>query len=165
MSVSVLLDAWDPRPHRRSGQWLRLRRAAASLTQRELAELSGVKQPLIAAIEVGSRRPTEEVRQNLEDILQLRPTLLLAIAREWILRAVGAVDGEDVRVIGSVAKGRDGTGSDLNLIVTFPAGADLVTLLRLEKTLSQVLSVPVTIASSGSPGDVLEWAITQATPL
>jgi transcriptional regulator with XRE-family HTH domain len=66
---------------------LRLRRAAAGLTQRELAEASGVKQPLIAAIERGTRQPTETVRHALDGVLRVRPSQLLKVARDRVLAA------------------------------------------------------------------------------
>ena len=65
---------------------LRLRRAAAGLTQRELADMSGVKQPLISAIERG-REPTDAVRQLLEQSLQVRPSQVLRVTRQEVKKA------------------------------------------------------------------------------
>ena len=144
---------------------LRLRRAAAGLTQRELADASGVRQPLIAAIESGARRPTEATRRALDGALQVRPSQLLHAARPEVLAAVRAVGGTDVRVFGSVAAGSDQPGSDLDLLVTFPPGADIVTLLTLEEELSALLTVPVEVVSAGSTGPVLERALAEAVPL
>jgi len=144
---------------------LRLRRAAAGLTQRELAELSGVKQPLIAALERGTRQPTAAAREAIEGSLRLRPSQLLGLLRERVLAAVGAVGGRDVRVVGSVARGEDEPGSDLDLLVTFPPDADIVTLLALEEELSNVLTVPVDLVSAGSSGPVLDRVRAQAVPL
>ena len=144
---------------------LRLRRAAAGLTQRELADASGVKQPLIAAIESGARQPTEATRRALDTALQVRPSQLLHAARPEVLAAVRAVGGTDVRVFGSVAVGTDQPGSDLDLLVTFPPGADIVTLLTLEEELSALLTVPVEVVSAGSTGPVLERALAEAVPL
>ncbi|NLE96400.1 MAG: XRE family transcriptional regulator [Propionibacterium sp.] len=144
---------------------LRFRRAAAGVTQRELADASGVKQPLIAAIERGIRQPSDAVRTALDTALQVRPSRLLGAAREAVLAAVHAVGGTDVRVVGSVARGTDSPGSDLDLIVTFPAGADIVTLLTLEETLSELLTVPVDVVSAESSGRVMERALAEAIPL
>lgn len=144
---------------------LRLRRAAAGLTQRELASASGVKQPLIAAIESGARQPTASARQVLDRTLQVRPSQLLQIARDQVLEAVRAIGGQDVRVFGSVAKGTDQPDSDIDLLVTFPPGADIVTLLTLEEDLSNLLTVPVDVVSAGSSGPVLERALAEAVPL
>lgn len=144
---------------------LRLRRAAAGLTQRELAERAGVKQPLIAAIERGTRKPTEAVRQALEAALPVRPSQLLRVAREDVLWTVGQAGGRDVRVFGSVAAGSDQADSDLDLLVTFGPGADIVTLLTLQEELSALLTVPVDVVSAGSTGPVVERTRAEARPL
>ncbi len=144
---------------------LRLRRAAAGLTQRELADASGVKQPLIAAIESGARQPTEATRRALERALRVRPSQLLEAALPQVLAAVRAVGGTNVRVFGSAANGSDQPDSDLDLLVTFPPGADIVTLLTLEEQLSTLLTVPVDVVSAGSTGPVLERALAEAVPL
>jgi predicted nucleotidyltransferase len=144
---------------------LRLRRTAAGLTQRELAEASGVKQPLIAAIERGTRQPTETVRHALDAALRVRPSQLLHAAREQVLAAVRAVGGSEVCVFGSVAIGSDQPDSDLDLLVTFPPDADIVTLLTLEDELSELLTVPVDVVSAGSSGPMLERALAEAVPL
>jgi predicted nucleotidyltransferase len=144
---------------------LRLRRNAAGLTQRQLAEASGVKQPLIAAIERGTRQPTETVRHALEAALRVRPSQLLQAAREQVLAAVNAAGGTEVRVFGSVAIGNDQPDSDLDFIVSFPPDADIVTLLTLEEELSELLTVPVDVVSAGSSGPVLERALAEAVPL
>ncbi len=144
---------------------LRLRRAVAGLTQRELADASGVKQPLIAAIESGARQPTESARRALDSALQVRPSQLLHAARDQVLAAVRAIGGTDVRVFGSVANGTDQPDSDLDLLVTFPPGADIVTLLTLEEQLTTLLTVPVDVVSAGSTGPVLERMLAEAVPL
>lgn len=144
---------------------LRLRRTAAGLTQRELAETSGVKQPLIAAIERGTRQPTETVRSALDAALRVRPSQLLRAVREQVLAAVAAVGGSEVLVFGSVATGRDQPDSDLDLMVTFPPDADIVTRLTLEDELSELMTVPVDVVSAGSSGPVREGALAEAVPL
>lgn len=144
---------------------LKLRRAAAGLTQRQLAELSGVKQPLIAAIERGTRVPSDAARTALERALQVRPSVLLHAKRDDVLAAVAKVGAKDPRVFGSVARGDDSPGSDIDLLVTFPPEADIVTLLTLEEELTDLLTVPVDVVSSGSSGRVLDRARAEAVPL
>lgn len=144
---------------------LRLRRAAAGLSQRELADMSGVKQPLISAIERGRREPTDAVRQLLEQSLQVRPSQVLRVTRQEVKQALTAVGGTNVRVVGSVAAGTDEVGSDLDLIVEFPPEADIVTLLGLEDDLRALLTVPVDVISAGSSGSLGKATATQAVPL
>ena len=144
---------------------LRLRRAAAGMTQRELAETSGVKQPLIAAIERGTRQPTETVRSALDAALRVRPSQLLQAVREQVLAAVAAVGGSEVRVFGSVAIGSDQPGSDLDLMVTFPPDADIVTLLTLEDAVVRAVDGAGRCRFRGEFGPVVERALAEAVPL
>lgn len=145
--------------------WLKLRRAAAGVTQRELAAASGVKQPLIAAIESGTRQPSVSVRTALEDALPVRPSQILRVARDQVLAAVLAIGGDNVRIFGSIARGTDGPDSDVDLLVSFPQGSDIVTLLSLEEDLSKLLTVPVDVVSAGSSGPVLAQALAEGIPL
>lgn len=149
----------------RYAERLRIRRAAAGMSQRQLARASGVKQPLIAAIESGTRQPSEAVREALEDAIQVRPSQLLQLTRERVLAAVRAIGGRDVRVFGSVARRQDHPNSDVDLLVTFPPEADIITLLALEEALSDLLTVPVDVVSAGSSGPVLAQALAEAVPL
>ena len=144
---------------------LKLRRTAAGLTQRQLAELSGVKQPLIAAIERGTRVPSDAAKSALEHALQVRPSALLRARRDEVLAALARIGAKDPWVFGSVARGEDDPGSDLDLLVTFPPDADIVTLLTLEEELAKILTVPVDVVSSGSSGRVLDRARVEAVPL
>ncbi|TBT85421.1 XRE family transcriptional regulator [Propioniciclava sinopodophylli] len=144
---------------------LKLRRAAAGLTQRQLADLSGVKQPLIAAIERGTRAPSDAARAALERALRVRPSMLLRARRDDVLAAVARVGAKDPRVFGSVARGDDSPGSDIDLLVTFPPEADIVTLLTLEEELAELLTVPVDVVSCGSSGRVIDRARAEAVPL
>ncbi len=144
---------------------LKLRRAAAGLTQRELATASGVKQPLIAVIESGARQPTAAARDAIEGALDVRPSQVLRVARDRVLAMVDAIGGRDVRVFGSVAHGTDQPDSDIDLLVTFSPGSDIVTLLTLEEDLASLLTVPVDVVSAGSSGPVLVRAMAEAIPL
>jgi uncharacterized protein len=147
------------------GERLKLRRSAAGLTQRELAAASGMKQPLIAALESGSRQPTLAARAALEQNLQVRPSQVLRIAREQVLSMIRAMGGENVRVFGSVARGTDTPGSDIDLLVSFPPGSDIVTLLTLEEDLARLLTVSVDVVSAGGSSPVVTRAMVEAVPL
>lgn len=147
------------------GDRLKLRRTAAGLSQRELARIAGVKQPLIAAIESGSRQPTEAVRKALDSATQVRPSQLLHLVRDQVLQAIHSAGGHEVRVFGSVARNSDQPGSDIDLLVTFPPTADIITLLTLEEDLATLLTVPVDVVSAGGSGPTLTRALTEAVPL
>lgn len=148
-----------------AGHRIRLRRTAAGLNRHDLAAASGVDESLIAADEHGSQQPTEAVRRSLGRPLRVRPSQLLRAMREQVVSAVAAAGGTDARVAGSVARGDDEPDSDLDLVVRFPAGADIVTLLTLEEQLSELLTAPVNVISADSSSGGVKRALTQAPPL
>ncbi|MBW3068171.1 Cro/Cl family transcriptional regulator [Actinomyces sp. 432] len=133
-------------------EWIRFRRHAAGLSQRELADRTGVSQPLIAAIESGARRASRSTLQRLTQALQVRPSDLLHAARQDVIELAAAHGCQVIGVFGSVASGTDRQDSDIDLIVRFPEHADILDLLELEEELSDLLTVPVDVisASSGS---------------
>ena len=144
---------------------LKLRREAASISQRELSRLSGVKQPTIAAVESGTRLISDAARTALEAALRVRPTRLLAARRDEVLAVLRAHRVTNPRLFGSTAQGQDGPDSDVDLIVTFPPGSDIVDLLALEEELSGLLTVHVDVISAGSAGPVLDHAMRDSVPL
>jgi len=132
-----------------SGTAIRELRQRAGLTQRELAELSGVAQPNIAAYENGSRRPSAAMLERLTAAAKPRPSSALADHRsevEALLRdhrALGA------KVFGSVARNEDRPGSDLDLLVTFRSDASLFDQIDLAYDLERLLGVHVDVVSEG----------------
>jgi predicted nucleotidyltransferase len=93
-----------------------------------------------------------------------RPTLALVGRRVEIAEAVRRHGGRDPRVFGSVARGTDVPGSDLDLLVTFDPGRDVVDLLALQAELSAMLAVPVDVVSTGSSGELVRRASAEALP-
>ncbi|GEL94430.1 XRE family transcriptional regulator [Cellulomonas composti] len=147
------------------GQFVRARRQILGLTQRELAERSGVKQPLIAAIERGRRAPSEAAREALGASLELRPSTALA-ARRAQVRDVFLRSGlVEPRVFGSVARGQDGPSSDVDLLVPFSDKHDIVDLLDLEAELEELLTVHVDLVDARADGAVVERARAEAVAL
>ena len=136
------------------------------MSQRELADRSGVKQPLIAAIESGARRPSRDALQRLDEALQVRPSVLLRAARDEVLALAEAHGCQVVGAFGSVARGMDDPSSDIDLLVRFPQDADILTLLELEEELSDLLTVPVDVVSAGTGPPALALAtLDEAVPL
>lgn len=140
-------------------------RERLGLSQRSLAELSGVHQPTIAAIETGRRQPSPNVRAALESALRERPSVALDRCREELRRAVARHGGSDPRVFGSVARGEDTPGSDLDLIVTMPKGTDLLDVLDLTDELEAIIGSHVDIASGRAAGAIMNQALNEAVPL
>jgi predicted nucleotidyltransferase len=81
-------------------------------------------------------RPSEALRRHL-------PQVRAALARHGVT---------DARVFGSVARGEDAEGSDLDLLVDPPAGASLFDLAGLALELEALLGVRVDLATPGAVG-------------
>lgn len=135
------------------------------LSQRELAGRSGVKQPLIAAIEGGRRSASDAARDALVRALALRPSIALAARRDEV-RAIFARAGlPEPRVFGSVSRGEDEVTSDLDLVVEFGDEHDIVDLLEVQHELEELLTVRVDIVDARSAGRVTQRARAEATAL
>lgn len=80
-----------------------------------------------------------------------RPSGVLAARREEVLELARARGASNVRVFGSVARGDDGTTSDIDLLVDFPPGTSLLTVIGLEQALRDLLGIPVDVG----PADAL----------
>jgi predicted nucleotidyltransferase len=70
--------------------------------------------------------------------------------RDEIVALAARHNGVSVAVFGSVARGEDGPGSDVDLLVEFRPGTSLLELVRLEEALSQLLGCPVDVVSAGA---------------
>jgi uncharacterized protein len=57
--------------------------------------------------------------------------------------------GRSIAVFGSVARGEDDAGSDIDFLVEFEPGSSLFDLLHLQDDLSELLGVPVDVVSAG----------------
>ena len=124
-------------------------RVAAGLTQAELASLSGVAQPNIAAYESGQRTPSPSMLDRLRRAARPRPSVVLAELREQILAAAKKYRAEDVRVFGSAARGDDVPGSDIDLLVRLADGATVFDLAGLTLALEEMTGLHVDVISEG----------------
>lgn len=93
------------------------------MTQRELAERSGVAQPNIAAYEAGRRKPSGAMLERLRTAARPRPSQVLREHRDELLALARRYHATDVKVFGSIARGEDTPDSDVDLLVTFEPGA------------------------------------------
>lgn len=148
-----------------SGFDLRTARERAGLTQRALAQRSGVHQPTIAAIESGTRTAGPRTRRRLEVALRERPSVVLDRFRDRARDIVRAHGGSDPLVFGTVARGEDEVGSDIDLVVAMPPGTGLVSVIALQDDLEALLGTHVDIVSARAPGPVLEVALEEGVPL
>lgn len=147
------------------GTELRARRTRLGLTQRELAARSGVAQPVIAAAETGRRGISPEGGARLEAALHVRPSTVLDRHRSAVRDAVARHRGHDAFVIGSVARGDDTPDCDIDLMITFDEGTDLVDVLDLTDELEQLQGTKVDVVSGRVSGAVSARARRAAVPL
>lgn len=128
---------------------LELRRAAG-ISQAELAARSGVAQPNVAAYEAGRRRPSPRMIERIRAALRPRPREALAAHRQEVVAVLARYQMTGVKVFGSVVHGTDGPGSDLDLLVDFPADGDLLDLIDGAAAVEELLGIPVDVVTSRS---------------
>ena len=153
-----------------AGALLRRARLRAGLSQDQLARAAGVTQSVISAYESGRRQPALPTLARLVEASGARLTVDLQVPeaagpavltgprgrvlrehRDDVLRIAAEHGVSGVRVFGSVARGQDGPGSDVDLLVDLPAGTGLLGLARLQAALEAVLGGPVDVV----PADAL----------
>lgn len=72
----------------------------------------------------------------------MKPSQILQQNRDEIRRIILSFDAKNPRVFGSVARGEDSEGSDLDLLVDPVEGkTSLITLVRLKRALESALGV------------------------
>lgn len=163
---------------------LRQARAAAGLSQRDLAALAGTSQPAIARYESGRGEPRADTLERLlaacgaalstvpapsrtEHVPARGPRgRLLRRRRSQLLEAVTASGLSNPRVFGSVARGEDTASSDVDLLVDLGAGGDVLALYELRERLTALLGigVDVTTPSIMRPA-IRDAALAEAVPL
>lgn len=82
-----------------------------------------------------------------------QPSELLARHRSEILALAAKHHALEVRVFGSVARGEDQPGSDLDLLVRFAAHASLFDLTALADDVERLLGIPVDVVSEAGLED------------
>lgn len=83
----------------------------------------------------------------------MKPSEALRIHRDAVLMAVNARKACNARVFGSVLRGEDQEGSDLDILVDTIPGASLFDLGGLQIDLEELLGIPVDLVT---PGDLPE---------
>jgi uncharacterized protein len=154
------------------GALLRQARKRAGLSQVDLAARAGVTQSVISAYESGQRQPSIPALTRLvgaagfELTLSLRrqPGRLRRLSgpvgrrvrrhHKDLVAAAAAHGVSNLRVFGSVARGEDHPGSDVDLLADFPPGLSLFGLGRLEADLEGILGTRVDLipAADLKPG-------------
>lgn len=120
------------------------------MSQSQLAKAAAVSQPNLSAYENGRRSPSPEVLDRIRKALAGRPSARVETHRETIRTLVHEFHAVAPRVFGSVARGDDGPGSDLDLLVDFTDEASLLDEVGLRLALSDLLRIDVDVVASDS---------------
>lgn len=125
-------------------------RRTAGLTQQELARRSHTSQPAVNRYESGRVKPRPATLRRLLDACRTaapRPSEVLRARRDHVLAFARQHGASSVLVFGSVARGDDDIGSDLDLLMDLPPTYSLFTMARLQRELSELLGVSVDLGS------------------
>lgn len=96
----------------------------------------------------------------------MRPSHVLALKRSAVLEAVSRFSVSNLRVFGSVLRGTDRTGSDLDLLVDALPGTTLFDLGGLQDELETLLGIRVDLLTpSDLPSKFREKVLAEAQPL
>ena len=142
---------------------IRSERERAGLTQDRLAELAGVAQSNLSAIESGKRVATPQMLARLRRHMR-RPSEALEQYRDEVRQAISECGACNPRVFGSVARGTDVPGSDLDLLVTVPPEAAW-RFVSLKPRLVALLGVDVDVISDNGLTDKHRAIVREARPL
>ena len=144
-----------------AGALLRQARRSAGLSQVELAARAGVTQSVISAYESGHRQPSvpalaalvEAADFELVTSVRRQPRRLSRLSgpvgqrvrrrRRDVVAAAAAHGVSGLRVFGSVARGEDRPGSDVDLLADLPPGMSLFGLGRVQAELEAILGARV----------------------
>jgi len=98
--------------------------------------------------------------------MPVKPSVAFAANRPVVRRIVEAHRACNPRVFGSVPRGDDTEGSDLDLLVDAVDGATLFDVAALELELEQLLGVRVHVVTSGAlRGGLRERVLAEAEPV
>jgi uncharacterized protein len=77
----------------------------------------------------------------------MRPSIALASKRDVVLALAAARGAGALRVFGSVARGDDRDGSDLDLLIEMPAGTSLLQIVGLQHEIEDALGLRVDLCT------------------
>ncbi len=96
----------------------------------------------------------------------MRPSEALQRHREAIRDAISRSRTRNPRIFGSVLRGKDADGSDLDLLVDALPGTTLLDMAGLQLELEEILGLPVDVLTPGDlPRGIRERVLSEAQPL
>lgn len=145
---------------------IRAERLAAGMSQSQLALAAPVPQPNLSAYENGRRAPSPEVLERISRALAGRPSVRVAQHRDDIRTLVAEHRGAAPRIFGSVARGEDEPGSDLDLLVEFSDEATLLDEVGLRLALRDLLRIEVDVVAADTlRGEFGDRVLREAVPV
>ena len=115
--------------------------------QSRLARAAGVPQPNLSAYENGRSLPSPEVLERTNRALAERPSARVEQHRASIRALVAEHHAASPRIFGSIARGDDEPGSDVDLLVDFTDEASLLGEIDLQLALADLLQVDVDVVA------------------
>ncbi len=96
----------------------------------------------------------------------MKPSIALDLKRAAVREAMGRFRAANPRIYGSVLRGTDHEGSDLDLLVDALPGATLFDLGGLQIELEDLLGVPVDLVTPGDlPPGLRQKVLLEAEPV
>ena len=143
---------------------LALARQDTGLTQKVLADRSGIHQPVISAIENGRRPVSQEMLLRLLTSAQMRPAVPLEFYASAVLEAAHRHRIDVVRVFGSVIHGLDTVDSGVDLLVTLAPDASVFDLAGFRQDAERIIGFPVDVVPDDADNPVVKRALMEAIP-
>ena len=140
-------------------------RTDASLTQAELAGMTGMSQSTLAQIEAGKRAVSTELLEKILRAADYRPSVPLARNASSISRYAMKRGLDSLRVFGSIAQGTDGFESDIDLIGTPTRELSLFELADIASYTSELTGFPTEVHADTQVPEALRNIIDEAVPL
>ncbi|PTL74514.1 hypothetical protein C1I63_17950 [Rathayibacter caricis DSM 15933] len=147
------------------GAVLRRAREDVAMSQTALAAAAGLRQPNIAAIEAGSRRPSPELLERVLRAARLRPSIVLEYLADDVRQLAADHGLSDVRVFGSAARGSDDERSDIDLLAAADPSIDFLRLAAFRGRAEELLGFPVDVVIDSPDDDVVAAIRREAVPL
>lgn len=144
---------------------IRAARLDAGLTQTQLAERAGLRQPSLAQMESGRRPVSSEMLERVLQAAGYRPSIPLAAHADEIIASARAHGLSNPRVFGSAVRGEDTFDSDIDLLVTPGPGTDLFDVALFVTEVEGLTGFPVEVVADTKIPEPLEDAVREAVPL
>ncbi|HEU0190412.1 MAG TPA: nucleotidyltransferase domain-containing protein [Mycobacterium sp.] len=137
---------------------MREARRRRDMSQRNLAQAAGVPQSTVANVESDRQQPSVAMLERLlaaagfrletRLVNTVRPSELLERHRDGVARLLARCPIARAWVFGSVARGEDRPGSDLDLLIELTPNASFTDYVGLEDDLVELLACPVDVITT-----------------